>query len=193
MKSILISILVLAAFGAEKPAYETRISDPQFAGSTPRFTTDNQQNPVLTWAEKADDKAAFYFARSTDGGQTFGEKFRVPAPTTLSVHAEGMPKLAFKANGDMLALFEVPKPVPESRFSGDLLFVTSADGGKTWSEPKPVHQNIKPGTSHSFSDLTRLPNGEIGIVWLDEKLPGKEGRPVKFVQTLPGGGFQTRC
>lgn len=188
MKLILLSIALLTAFVSD-PVRETRLSNPNAVAASPRLTTDAQHNPILSWVEQADDKGAFYFARSTDGGQSFSPKIQVPAPANLSVHAEGMPKLAVKANGDMLALFEVPRPVPESRFAGDLLYVYSTDGGKTWSQPKPLHRNTAPGTSHSFSDLARLPNGEIGIAWLDEKLPGQEGRPVKFVQTLPGGGF----
>lgn len=189
MKSILI-ILLSWFLLTQSPIRETVVSDPAFVGTTPRLTTDAAGNPMLSWVEKeSDNRASFYFARSIDGGQTFGPKVRVKAPANLSVHAEGMPKLAQKADGTLVALFEVPRPVPESRFSGDLLSVTSTDDGQTWTEPKPVHRDTTPGKSHSFSDLTRLPNGEIGIVWLDDKLPGREGRPVNFVQTKPGGGF----
>ncbi|WP_332368485.1 sialidase family protein [Spirosoma telluris] len=125
--------------------------------------------------EKNGDKgSAFYFAISKDGGQTFGEKIRVKAPATLSAHAEGMPKIAEKADGTLLAVFEVPNSTPSSRFAGDLLYTMSSDKGQTWTEPKPVHQDVRPGTSHSFSDITRLPNGEIGVVFLDEKLPGRK-------------------
>lgn len=166
---------------------EVVISDPNRVGATPRFSIDHRGNPVLTWVEKDGEKAAFYMATSTDGGQTFGQKVQIPVPANISVHAEGMPKLAFKADGTILALFEVPNPTPESRFAGDLLYMVSS--GKTWTTPKPVQRDLTPGKSHSFSDLTRLPNGEIGIVWLDDKMPGKEGRSVRFTQTLPGGGF----
>ncbi|MBO0934435.1 exo-alpha-sialidase [Fibrella aquatilis] len=190
MNTILSMLLLLAAALAEKPIREITVSNPRFNSTTPRFTTNQQGHPVLTWAEKETDKqAAFYMAVSADGGQTFGQKIRIPAPANLSVHAEGMPKVAVKTDGTVMALFEVPRPVESSRFAGDLLFTTSSDGGKTWTGPKPLHQNTAPGKSHSFADLTRLPNGQIGVVWLDDKMPGYEGRPVKFVQTLPQGGF----
>ncbi len=192
---VLISLICLSGLLALKPVPKpavttTRVSDPAFTGLIPRFSTDQHGNPVLSWAERIDEKSAkFYFAVSTDGGHTFGAKVQVSAPPDISVHAEGMPKLAFKADGTMLALFEVPRPAAASRFAGDLLFTTSADGGKTWTPAKPLHRDATPGKSHSFSDLTRLPNGEIGIVWLDDKMPGKPGRSVRFVQTLPDGGF----
>lgn len=168
---------------------EQVISDARFTGSVPRFTTDANGNPLLTWVEKDGDKATFYMALSTNGGQTFGAKIPVKAPGNLSVHAEGMPKIAVKSDGTLVALFEVPRPTEASRFAGDLLYTLSTDQGKTWTEPKPIHQDATPGKSHSFGDLTRLPNGEIGAVWLDEKLPGREGRPVVFAQTTKGSGF----
>lgn len=189
MKILLISLLLVSLL-LEKPAPETAISDPRFTGGVPRLTTDAVGHPLLSWAEKASEKEAqFYFALSTDGGLTFGKKIRVPAPMELSVHAEGMPKLAVKADGTLLAVFEVPRPTSESRFAGDLLYTMSKDMGKTWTPAKPVHQDATPGKSHSFSDISRLPNGEIGIVWLDEKQADQEGRPVVFAQTTKGKGF----
>ncbi|UFH56643.1 sialidase family protein [Spirosoma sp. KNUC1025] len=191
MKNLLI-LLIILGFTVEKPEPVTRMSNPQFAGTVPRLTTDEAGNPLISWAEKTgDNEAAFYFALSKDAGQTFGEKIRVKTPAGISAHAEGMPKLAVKTDGTVVAVFEVPRPTPESRFAADLLYTLSTDRGQTWTEPKPVHQDVSPGKSHSYSDLVRLPNGEIGAVWLDEKLPGLEGRPVVFAQTTKGKGFGT--
>ncbi|GAB3999789.1 hypothetical protein GCM10028807_51020 [Spirosoma daeguense] len=173
-----------------QPVAETQVSDPKMTSAVPRLTSDASGNPLLSWVELDDErKGAFYYAISTDGGQTFGEKIRVKAPANLSSHAEGMPKIAVKNDGTLLAVFEVPRPTESSRFAGDLLYTMSTDNGKTWAEPKPVYQDASPGKSHSFADITRLSNGEIGVVWLDEKLAGREGRPVVFAQTSPGKGF----
>ncbi|XWW44034.1 exo-alpha-sialidase [Fibrella sp. USSR17] len=189
MKTI-VTLLLAGLALLEQPVRETTISNPTHAGSTPRFTTDQQGNPVLTWAEKTGDKTAtFYFARSTDGGETFGTKMRIPVPPDLSTHAEGMPKLAVKRNGTLIALFEVSRPTADSPFAGNLYYMTSSSGGQSWTDPKPIHRDTTPGKSHSFGDLTRLPNGEVGLVWIDEKLGSNEGRSIKFVQTQPQGGF----
>ncbi|MFD2570059.1 exo-alpha-sialidase [Spirosoma soli] len=196
MKSLFIAILFFGLI-AENPIRQITVSNPKFVGAVPRLTTDAAGNPLLSWVEKTGEKeAAFYFAvsknDSNDGqGPVFGEKVRVKAPVTMSTHAEGMPKIAVKADGTILAVYEVPRPTAASRFAGDLLYTMSIDNGKTWLEPQPVHQDATPGKSHSFSNITRLPNGEIGVVWLDEKLPGQEGRPVKFAQTTSGKGFGT--
>ncbi|WP_375444286.1 sialidase family protein [uncultured Fibrella sp.] len=189
MKSILALLLLWITF-FDQPIRETILSNPTHAGTTPRFTTDQRGNPVLSWAEKTSDKAAvFFFSVSTDGGETFGAAMRIPVPADLSTHAEGMPKIAIKGNGTLIALFEVAHPTTESPYAGNLYTMTSTNNGQSWTDPKPVHRDVTPGKSHSFGDLTRLPNGEVGLVWIDEKLNGQEGRCIKFVQTQPQGGF----
>ena len=189
MKTI-VSLLLLGIALPNQPIRETILSNPTHAGTTPRLTTDQRGNAVLSWAEKTSDKAAvFFFTVSTDGGETFGPKRSVPVPADLSTHAEGMPKVAVKGNGTLIALFEVSRPTADSPYAGNLYTMTSTNNGKSWTDSKPVHRDVTPGKSHSFGDLARLPNGEIGIVWIDEKLDGKEGRCIKFVQTQPQGGF----
>jgi len=189
MNHLLISLWLSLFHWAGSPVRQQPISDSNYMASTPRLTTDHRGAPVLSWIEKAGEQGYFYFAVSADGGRTFGEKKRIGAPTNLSTHAEGAPKLAFKKDGTVMALFEITRPTSDSPYAGDLLFVTSTDGGQTWSAPKPVHRDSSPGKSHSFGDLTRLPNGEIGLVWLDDKAPGKSGRTVRFTQTRSDGGF----
>ncbi|GAB3249103.1 hypothetical protein GCM10027347_05940 [Larkinella harenae] len=186
--TILIAAALLLGF-VEKPVREVRLSNPQFVGATPRLTRDHRQKPVLSWTEKEGKTVAFYFSVSDDDGRTFGPRIRVQTPAVFSAHAEGMPKVAFKKDGTILATFEVSKPTDNAPRASDLLYVTSSDGGKTWTEPKAVHRDTTPGKGHSFSNMSRLPNGEIGIAWLDEKAPNKEGRTVKFAQTVNEGGF----
>lgn len=187
MKYIIITLLgFLMSFN--QPNKPTQLSDSQRVGTTPRFTTDEKGNPVLSWAEKDGDKQnLFFFAISKDGGSTFQEKISVKVPEKISVHAEGMPKIAFKKNGEIIALFEVSKPTPTERFAGNLYFISSKDKGKNWSEPTPVHDDVTAGKGHSFGDIATLPDGQIGFVWLDEKLGKYAGRSVKYRQTLPNG------
>ncbi|AEI46579.1 exo-alpha-sialidase [Runella slithyformis] len=192
MKILFIAALAfisLSAFWPKESIKTTPLSNEKFTGATPRFTTDHRGNPVLSWVEKDGDKGHFYFAVSENGGLTFGKKIKINAPTELTVHAEGMPRVAFKADGSIWATFEIKKPTKEAPRASDLMYVASTDNGKTWSAPKAVHQDTTPGKGHSFSDMIRLPNGELGFVWLDEKMGTYEGRSVKFTQTLPNGGF----
>ncbi|GAA4471100.1 sialidase family protein [Nibrella saemangeumensis] len=193
MKKLLQRIALLTAitclFSYPIMAQQPVTLDAGQQAALPRFTTDHQGNPVISWVEKANDQAALFFCVSADGGRTFNPKIRVAAPGTMSTHPEGRPRIAFKKDGTLIATVEISKPTDDSPRASDLLFVQSTDGGRTWTLPKPVHQDVTPGKGHSFSDLITLPNGEVGAVWLDEKLPGQEGRSVKFAQTTPGGGF----
>ncbi|MCU0471527.1 MAG: glycoside hydrolase [Arcicella sp.] len=185
-----IVIIILSFFwGANKPNKTTQLSDSQRIGTTPRFTTDQQGNPVLSWAEKdeATKKNHFFFAISKDGGNTFSDKIAVRLPENYSVHAEGMPKVAFKKSGEILATFEVSKPTEKAPRASNFYFVSSRDGGKTWSEPQTIHDDQTAGKGHSFGEIATLPDGQIGFVWLDDKLGKYEGRSVKFRQTLPNG------
>jgi hypothetical protein len=187
MKYLIITVLSIL-LGLEQSNKITQISDSQNVGATPRFVKDVNGNPVLSWVEKEGDKVnRFFFAISKDGGVTFSEKMMVKVPETISTHAEGMPKMAFKKNGEIVASFEMSKPTPTERFAGNLYYVVSKDNGKTWTEPQTVHQDVTAGKSHSFSDITTLPDGQIGFVWLDEKLGKYTGRSVKFRQTLSDG------
>jgi BNR repeat-like domain len=187
MKYIIITLLSFL-INLNQPDKTIQLSDSQRVGTVPRFTTDEKGNPVLSWAEKDGDKQnLFFFAISKDGGKTFEDKIKVSVPEKFSVHAEGMPKIAFKKNGEIIALFEVSKPTTTERFAGNLYYISSKDKGKNWTEPKAIHQDITAGKSHSFGNLSTLPDGQIGFVWLDEKLGKYAGRSVKYRQTLPNG------
>lgn len=185
-----LALLFVMVSGLERTIPKTiPLSDPKKTGATPRFTTDHRGWPVLSWIEKEGEKSQFFFAVSNDDGKTFGDKVAIGAPSNCSVHAEGMPRIAFKSDGTIFATFELKKPTKEAARASDLMYISSNDNGQTWSVPKAIHRDTTPGKGHSFSDVTRLPNGELGFVWLDDKLGKYEGRSVKFVQTLPKGGF----
>ncbi|MBN8822325.1 MULTISPECIES: sialidase family protein [unclassified Spirosoma] len=157
--------------------------------SFPRLFTDQNGNPVLSWIERTDANLSLVYRVSTDGGDTFGEPKQILLPPSTAAHGEDVPKLIFKRDGTRMVVFSLPKPTPEALRAGNLLYQTSTDQGKTWTTAQPVHRDTTAGKSHSYADLTQLPNGEIGLIWLDDKLPGNEGRSVRFTQTLASGGF----
>jgi hypothetical protein len=157
--------------------------------SLPRFTTDERGQPLLSWVEKRGESADLCFSRSADGGATFGSVQRLVLPAGTSTHAEGRPKLAVQADGTLVAAFEVARPTDDAPRAGDFRYTRSTDGGRTWSAARFVHRDTTAGVGHSFGDLARLPDGTVGAVWLDEKLPGREGRTVKFARLGVDGRF----
>ncbi|WP_259015833.1 exo-alpha-sialidase [Emticicia fluvialis] len=186
MKNVLIYLAIIGLFSFRKANDENQISSPANAGAIPSFTTTAKGDIVLSWVEKdAQKKVSFYY--SLFDGTGFGKPRRVPIVDSAATHAEGMPRLSIKKDGSMIVSFELKKDNPTSRFGSDLLYVYSADG-VNWSAPMYVQADRDPKKSHSFSRPVRLADGEIGIIWLDEKLTAK-GRSVKFARTTPGKGF----
>lgn len=185
MKKILLqSVLVL--FFIQSQAQENIISDSNNQAYDPSFTTSTDGKIIMSFVEKdKNNKIKFYY--SYYDGNTFGSKIYVPIIDSAATHAEGMPRLAIKKDGSMIVSFEIKKNNPTSRFGSDLCYVFSKDG-INWSKPEFVNKNRTPTKSSSFSRPVRLADGEIGLIWLDEKLTTK-GRSVKFSKTIPGGGF----
>lgn len=161
-----------------------RVNNAQF----PRLFANERGQPVMSWVERTSQAVTLVYRISPDGGLTFREPVRILLPGTTAAHGEDVPKLIFKGDGTRMVVYSLPKPMPDATRAGNLLYQLSRDG-KTWSAARPVHRDTTAGKSHSYAEMTRLPNGEIGLIWLDDKLPGREGRTVRFTQTLPTGGF----
>lgn len=185
MKNIIFQALLLLFF-IQSQAQENIISDSNNQAYDPSFTTSADGKIIMSFVEKDNNnKIKFYY--SYYEGNTFGPKNYVPIIDSAAIHAEGMPRLAIKTDGSMVVSFEIKKNNPTSRFGSDLCYVFSNDG-KNWSNPEYVNKDRNPTKSSSFSRPIRLADGEIGLIWLDEKLTAK-GRSVKFSKTIPGGGF----
>lgn len=186
MKKIIIYFALVTLMAFRKEDKGIIVSNPVNTAAVPSFTSTAKGEVILSWTEKdASNKVSFYY--SIYNGKGFNSPVKVPIVDSATTHAEGMPRLTIKKDGSMIVSFELKKDNPTSRFGSDLLYVYSADGVK-WSEPMYVQADRNPNKSHSFSRPVRLADGEIGIIWLDEKLTAK-GRSVKFARTSPGKGF----
>lgn len=195
MKKKFIFIAVLFAFiscNTNQPQNPiTQLSDNNTDASCVFLTKDASGNPAVSWAETDNaDTKHFYLAKWDQSSGGFGPKMNIPIPQNAKLHAEGMPKIAFKGDGTIIATFETSVPVEGARFGkGDIRFSLSADGGKTWTKPASVQSGHPDGGSIGFSNVLRLEDGEIGIAWLGTGPKTVEGRPVMFARTRKGGGF----
>lgn len=152
---------------------------------------DNNGSPVISWCE-ADTigNKHFFFSYFDKEKNMFNERINVPIEKSTSLHAEGMPKLAIKSDGTIVAIYETAAPTAESRFAGFVKYIQSFDKGKTWTAPEYVHTDTTAGESHSFASITRLQDGEIGASWLDVTFGNnKSGRSVMFAKTNGHNGF----
>lgn len=197
MKYWLFITLTGAILCSCSPLSETNNTPNSISGAGRRaytaYLTKNQlSHPVLAWTEEdtVTKEKFFLFSISQDNGSTFSSGINVPIEPTTSFHAEGMPKIAFRKNGDIYVFYEMKLSSESNKFAGEIHYTISKDGGDSWSAPIRLHRDSMPNKSWSFMDVGVLNNGELGVCWLDNSRE-KNGRPVKFSKTNSDGNFTT--
>lgn len=199
MNKILFSLLTALVFFAActKKAAVQDVKEVQTNGIAavgPYLTADAKGNPVLCWSEQ-DGKDSLYrlkYAVYNESTNQFGEAVVVPGSAGCSTSAESMGKVAFKADGTVMAIFAKRFPQEKNPYAGAIYYSLSADEGKTWSAEKFIHSDTAHAYGRSFFDVTPLKDGELAAVWLD----GRYGKTIKgsalfFSRTQKGKGFET--
>jgi len=123
-------------------SFAQTVSNPANQALDPSFALKSNGDVVLSWVEKSANGVLFF--RKVNQGPAE----QVPIDKKASTHAEGMPKLAYKADGTCILLYEMNRPTAASRFNGDLLYAMEVNG--VWQKPQYIHQDTAAGLSHSF-------------------------------------------
>jgi hypothetical protein len=161
-------------------SFAQTVSNPANQALDPSFALKSNGDVVLSWVEKSANGVLFF--RKVNQGPAE----QVPIDKKASTHAEGMPKLAYKADGTCVLLYEMNRPTAASRFNGDLLYAMEVNG--VWQKPQYIHKDTAAGLSHSFGKIITLSTGQVGAYWLDVKV-GPKGRTLVTASTTPGAGF----
>ena len=152
--------------------------DPEkWGGSSPTLTVDDNGNlyavfyAVATGQAAGTQNNAILLAKSTDKGKTFQVSEVAPpsgfyqAGTIMDWSSEGGP------DGTLHIVYEdkITKPDLGDR---DVFTRRSTDGGKTWSEPKQLNDDVSPdpkdtGHSQNNPSVSVAPNGRVDAVWWD--------------------------
>lgn len=107
-----------------------------------------------------------YVTSSDDLGASFSKPVVVnTTPEPIYAKGENRPKLAFGSRGEVLVSWTRKMP---ARFTGDIRFTRSLDGGKTFSQPYTVNDDGLQ-TSHRFDALYVTASGKIFLTWLDKR------------------------
>lgn len=191
---ILVSLFAVLAACSRKevPALPQLLNTGSNEAVAPCFTRDARQNPVLCWTEKdkADSlyrlKYAVYNART----RQFNTPITVPASAGCSNAAESMPRVAFKADGTVLAVFAKRFPNEKNPYAGAIYYSISKDQGLNWSAARFLHSDTAHTYGRSFFDVARLKDGELGAIWLDGRYgKNSKGSALFFARTTAGKGF----
>lgn len=160
-------------------------------GSCPFLTSDNNGNLVLSWIRKINDSTYKYcYAISDDKGKSFRKAIEIPGSGNIHPHGENLPKIIFKPDGEIIAAWASANPNAKNAYSDIVYYARSTDGGSTWSDAAKLVTDTA-GYDQRYFDMALLPNGNVGIIWLDNRKtkPG-EGSAMYFAETSGSSGFQ---
>jgi len=141
----------------------------------PYLTQDNKGNAVLCWTEQ-DGKDSLYrlkYAVYDEREDKFTAPVTIPGSAGCSISAESMGKVAFKADGTVMAVYSKRFLSEKNPYAGAIYYSFSADGGKNWSDQQFLHADTSHAYGRSFFDITALKNGELAAVWLDGRFGKK--------------------
>lgn len=188
MRYYLVLLLALAACQQRglKEGQETVLSDTARNASCPYMTITPQGQPVVSWVEDG----SMYFAISTDGGQTFSPPRHVTTAAGIQPHAENMPKMIFRPNGEVIVMYGVESNDPRNKYAGKVLYARSADGGARWEPARPLVTDTA-GYDQRYFDMALLPSGEVAAIWLDNrKFHQQEGSTLYMAVATDSTGFR---
>ena len=104
--------------------------------------------------------------RSADLGKTFTKPVKVNTkPQKVAARGEARPKIAVGPRGIIYLTWTQGL---KKRFTGYIWFSRSTDAGKSFEQPKIVHQD-RAEITHRFDALNVAPNGVITVAWIDKR------------------------
>ncbi len=105
-------------------------------------------------------------SHSADQGKTYSVAVKVNRqPEHISASGETRPKILLSTNGNIYISWTQSLETP---FAGNIRFSRSTDGGKTFSTPITVNDNLDPIT-HRFEAMGINARGQIYLAWLDKR------------------------
>lgn len=104
--------------------------------------------------------------KSADLGKTFTKPVKVNTkPQKVAARGEARPKIAVGPKGNVYLTWTQGL---KKRFAGYIWFSRSIDAGKSFEQPKIVHQD-RAKITHRFDALNVAPNGIVTVTWIDKR------------------------
>lgn len=168
------------------------VTDTLFNAMGAYFYSDKNNNIFLNWSEEIDTSKTnvLKYKMFDKKNNQFGRTITVGTSKGMQAHHESMAKIAKTKDGTTYAIFRILTPNTKNRFAGSIFYSISVDDGKNWS-PKRKLVNTEASLSQSFYDVALLPDGELGLCWLDSRKQekDKDGSTLYFAKTKGDSGF----
>jgi len=134
----------------------------------PFLFTDSDSTVYISWIEKSEEKSILKLSSLSNNQWT--EAVTIASGNSWFVNWADYPMIA--SNGQNLVAHFLDKS-GESTYAYDVKLTTSADQGKTWTDPAILHDDKKQA-EHGF--VTLLPFGDnFFVTWLDGRNTVMEG------------------
>lgn len=172
LAALICCLAVSGAVWAADPAASTP-AKPHDMGKM--WKTALARKPVAVGAT-FDAKGRLWLASVKDGhvvvshSDDLGKTLSAPATVNqesefIAAEGENRPKILVADNGNIYVSYTQPLETP---FSGNVRFSRSVDGGKTFSAPITVNDNLDPIT-HRFEAMGANGRGQVYLAWLDKR------------------------
>ncbi len=131
-------------------------------GKTPSLRFDEAG---LLWAV-FEQEGHVFVTTSRDRGMTFSDPTRVQAEAeTIETNGENRPKIAFGTGGEIYLSWTRKL---EGRFTGDIRFTRSLDGGVSFEPVRTINDDGLV-VGHRFESLHVAAGGDLYLVWIDKR------------------------
>ena len=132
---------------------------------------------------------AIYFSSSLDGGRTFAARTKVAQAGVVPLTRHRGPHVALAGDAIVITAVVGTKPAEGGHAhglpsDGDLLVWRSQDGGRTWSQGKPIN-DVPASATEGLHALASDGRGTLFAVWLDKR--GAKGTKLYSARSTDGG------
>ncbi|MGA1872192.1 MAG: hypothetical protein ACMUHY_00845 [Thermoplasmatota archaeon] len=147
----------------------------------PSPALDDMGNLYITWRDKRTGNDEIWFSRSEDKGNTFSTNIRIAIAPEGS--EDWYPNTAAIGNGKVGVVFQRSIPLKDTTDEGEIFYINSSDGGRTWDDLMRVDDTDRywPDPSTQERPLLIYDNsGRAMATWTDHRNYYERSREVYF-------------
>ncbi len=160
--ALLTCLLLGISVSASSQAADCASSVSVHCGGTPSATFDNDGRLWVAFVQNEH----VYVSYSNDEGRNYSAAVAVnPVPEDAEHNGENRPKIIVDRDGTLYVSWTL-KTSP--RFTGEIRFSRSTDGGRHFEEPRTVNDD-ELFTGHRFESLFLTEAGQLYITWIDKR------------------------